>query len=63
MIRGPVAESEIDPQLELMTIQRERLVAALPADHPLANCLRLTVRDRTENDRLLAAARAVEPIR
>ena len=31
-----------------------------PAGHPLANSLRLTVRDRAENDRLLAAARAME---
>jgi len=30
-----------------------------PADHPLANCLRLTVRDRAEDDRLLTAARAI----
>jgi DNA-binding transcriptional LysR family regulator len=37
VIRGPMPESEIDPQLELMTIQREHLVAALPADHPLAS--------------------------
>ena len=27
------------------------------ADHPLAHCLRLTVRDAHENDRLIAAAR------
>jgi DNA-binding transcriptional LysR family regulator len=45
VIRGPVAESEIDPQLELMTIQRERLVAALPADHPLAARRRLRAED------------------
>lgn len=36
VIRGPVADSEIHPQVELMTIQREHLVVALPADHPLA---------------------------
>jgi DNA-binding transcriptional LysR family regulator len=45
VIRGPVAESEIDPQLELMTIQRERLVAALPADHRLAARRRLRAED------------------
>jgi histidinol-phosphate aminotransferase len=46
------------------SLLKEGLVPrTFPADHPLANCLRLTVRDRTENDRLLAAARAVEPIR
>ena len=36
VIRGPVELAELDGQLELMTIQRERLVAAVPADHPLA---------------------------
>ena len=46
------------------SLLKEGLVPrTFPADHPLANCLRLTVRDRTENDRLLGAARAVEPIR
>jgi histidinol-phosphate/aromatic aminotransferase/cobyric acid decarboxylase-like protein len=29
------------------------------ADHPLASSLRLTVRDATENDRLIAAATAI----
>jgi DNA-binding transcriptional LysR family regulator len=41
VIRGPIPASEIHPQLELMTIQRERLIAALPADHPLATRRRL----------------------
>jgi len=45
VIRGPVAESEIDPELELMTIQRERLVAALPAGHRLAARRRLRAED------------------
>jgi DNA-binding transcriptional LysR family regulator len=36
VIRGPVELAELDGQLELMTIQRERLVAAVPADHALA---------------------------
>jgi DNA-binding transcriptional LysR family regulator len=45
VIRGPVAESEIDPRLELMTIQRERLVAALPAAHRLAARRRLRAED------------------
>ena len=45
VIRGPVAASAIDPQLELMTIQRERLVAALPAEHPLAARRRLHAED------------------
>ena len=33
------------PDVELMTIQRERLVAALPADHPLAARRRLRAQD------------------
>jgi len=41
VIRGPMAETEIDPQLELLTIQRENLIAALPSDHPLASRRRL----------------------
>lgn len=31
-----------------------------PAGHPLAHCLRLTIRDRAGNDRLIAAAREIE---
>ena len=45
VIRGPVDVTELDGQLELMTIQRERLVAALPADHPLAARRRLRPQD------------------
>ena len=41
VIRGPIAERDLDPGLELMTIQREHLVAALPATHPLAARRRL----------------------
>ena len=59
VIRGPVAESEIDPQLELMTIQRERLVAALPADHRLAARRRLRAEDlRGESFVILARREA-----
>jgi DNA-binding transcriptional LysR family regulator len=36
VIRGPIELDELDGQLELMTIQRERLIAAVPADHRLA---------------------------
>ncbi len=40
------------------TLMKEGLVPrTFPADHPLAHCLRLTVRDQAENDRLLTAAR------
>ena len=45
VIRGPMRSGEFDAQLELMTIQREHLVAALPAEHPLAARRRL----RAEN--------------
>ncbi len=46
------------------SLLKEGLVPrTFPADHPLANCLRLTVRDRAEDDRLLAAARTVEQAR
>ena len=41
VIRGPIAETDIDPQLELLAIQRENLVAALPSDHPLTARRRL----------------------
>ena len=59
VIRGPVAESEVDPQLELMTIQRERLVAALPADHRLAARRRLRAADlRGESFVILARREA-----
>jgi DNA-binding transcriptional LysR family regulator len=41
VIRGPVEPDDIDARLELMSIQREHLVAALPADHRLASRRRL----------------------
>ncbi|HEX4033493.1 MAG TPA: LysR substrate-binding domain-containing protein [Solirubrobacteraceae bacterium] len=41
VIRGPIPERDVDPGIELMTIQREHLVAALPAAHPLAARRRL----------------------
>jgi len=41
VIRGPIPERDLDPGIELMTIQREHLVAALPAVHPLAARRRL----------------------
>ena len=59
MIRGPVELAELDGQLELMTIQRERLVAALPADHPLAARRRLRAEDlRGESFVILARREA-----
>jgi DNA-binding transcriptional LysR family regulator len=56
VIRGPV---ELDGQLELMTIQRERLVAAVPADHPLASRRRLRAEElRGESFVILARREA-----
>ena len=43
VIRPPV--ESLDSQIELATIQRERLVAALPTDHPLAARRRLRTAD------------------
>ena len=54
-----MAESEIDPELELMTIQRERLVAALPSDQPIATRRRLRPEDlRGESFVILARREA-----
>ncbi len=42
------------------SLLKEGLVPrTFPADHPLASCLRLTVRDRVEDDRLIAVAEAI----
>jgi len=38
-------------------LSRGLVPRTFPATHPLAHCLRLTVRSAAENDRLLAAAR------
>jgi histidinol-phosphate aminotransferase len=38
-------------------MRRGLVPRTFPADHPLAHCLRITVRAADENDRLLAAAR------
>jgi len=37
-------------------LQRGLVPRTFPAEHPLAACLRLTVRDRTQDDRLILAA-------
>ena len=57
VIRGPIAATDVDPQLELMTIQRERLVAALPADHPLAARRRLRAADLSGDTFVILARR------
>jgi histidinol-phosphate aminotransferase len=45
-------------------LSRGLVPRTFPASHPLAHCLRLTVRSATENDRLLASARdlAAKPL-
>jgi DNA-binding transcriptional LysR family regulator len=45
VIRGPLAAAELDPGLELVVIQREQLVVALPEAHPLAGSARLRAAD------------------
>jgi DNA-binding transcriptional LysR family regulator len=57
VIRGPIAQADVDPRLELMTIQRERLVAALPADHPLAARRRLRAEDLSGETFVILARR------
>jgi histidinol-phosphate aminotransferase len=41
-------------------LRRGLVPRTFPAGHPLEHCLRLTIRDRTGNDRLIAAAREIE---
>jgi len=45
VIRGPLKASELDPALELIVIQREQLVVALPETHPLARRARVRADD------------------
>jgi DNA-binding transcriptional LysR family regulator len=45
VIRGPLAAAELDPGLELVVIQREQLVVAVPEAHPLAGSERLHAAD------------------
>ena len=40
-------------------LERGLVPRTFPASHPLAACLRLTVRDETQDDRLIAAAREI----
>jgi len=42
-------------------LSRGLVPRTFPASHPLAHCLRLTVRSAAENERLLAAARELPP--
>jgi DNA-binding transcriptional LysR family regulator len=59
VIRGPVELEELNGQVELMTIQRERLVAAVPADHRLATRRRVRAEElRGESFVILARREA-----
>ncbi len=40
-------------------MRRGLVPRTFPADHPLARCLRVTVRDPAQNDRIIAAAREI----
>jgi histidinol-phosphate/aromatic aminotransferase/cobyric acid decarboxylase-like protein len=40
-------------------LRRGMIPRTFPAEHPLAHCLRLTVRNEAEDDRLIAAAREI----
>jgi len=40
-------------------LRRGLVPRTFPADHPLSHALRLTIRDRAGNDRLIAAAREI----
>jgi histidinol-phosphate aminotransferase len=44
-------------------LQRGLVPRTFAAGHPLSQCLRLTIRDRVGNDRLIAAAREIEASR
>jgi len=41
-------------------LSRGLVPRTFPADHPLAHCLRITIRSTAENDRLVEAARAIQ---
>jgi histidinol-phosphate aminotransferase len=57
LVAFPSPEAAADAAEELL--RRGLIPRTFPADHPLAHCLRLTVRSRAEDDRLLAAAREI----
>ena len=59
----PFADAERRRQVAEALLAQGLVPRTFPADHPLANSLRITVRDPLENDRLLSAARAMEPRR
>jgi histidinol-phosphate aminotransferase len=57
----PFANAETAARVAQALLGQGLVPRTFPADHPLSNSLRITVRDRPQNDRLLAAARAMEP--
>lgn len=59
----PFRDAERAATVAELLLKEGLVPRTFPADHPLANCLRLTVRDRVQDDRLLAAARAIEQAR
>jgi histidinol-phosphate aminotransferase len=59
----PFADAETAAQVAEALLAQGLVPRTFSADHPLANSLRITVRDPLENDRLLTAARAMEPNR
>ena len=56
----PFEDAERAATIAEMLLKEGLVPRTFPADHPLAHCLRLTVRDPAENERLLAAARTAE---
>jgi len=59
----PFANAETAARVAEALLEQGLVPRTFPADHPLSNSLRITVRDRPQNDRLLTAARAMEPVR
>ncbi len=52
----PFADPETAATVAEALLKEGLVPRTFPADHPLAHCLRLTVRDATEDDRLIAAS-------
>ncbi len=59
----PFADADTAARVAEALLAQGLVPRTFPADHPLANSLRITVRDPLENDRLLTAVRAMEPNR
>jgi histidinol-phosphate aminotransferase len=59
----PFASAEAAAAVAENLLRAGLVPRTFPGDHPLANSLRLTVRDRAQDDRLLAAAQQMESSR